>query len=78
MSIVSVFAALAGVWLLVSALALLGLMALYAAERGGWRADGKTTPREPAAPASLAAVAEQPASGSSGSPAVRTDANQAA
>ncbi len=55
MPIVSLLATLAGVWLLVSALALIALVALYAAERGGWRSGEEVAPGESAAPASLAA-----------------------
>ncbi len=53
MSIVSVLAALASLWVLVSTLALIALLLVYAAERGGWRAGEGARPGEPAARASL-------------------------
>ncbi len=53
MSIVSVLAALTSLWLLVSTLALIALLVVYAAERGGWPAGERAGPGEPTAPTSL-------------------------
>ncbi len=55
MSIMSMLAALTGIWLLVSALALVALVALYAAERRGRRHDEESVAGELAPPASLSA-----------------------